>query len=146
MQLTILYTTERPSQLATSIRALRRVHSIWTELNWPEQVDPVTRLAHWSRAPASRLLYHSYWLAAVKLERLVLGYFSTKVAYFTHFVRLLGEDFIARFFVSMIYLLQIKSYFSKYLMRRTAYIHCLPSEKIIKLLPAILSGIAATTI
>jgi len=29
----------------------------WTELTWPEQVDPVTRRVHWSRASASRLYF-----------------------------------------------------------------------------------------
>ena len=33
------------------------VHSTWTELIWPEQVDPVTRRVHWSRAWTPRIYF-----------------------------------------------------------------------------------------
>jgi len=32
-------------------------HMDWNELNWREQVDPVTRRVHWSGASASRLYF-----------------------------------------------------------------------------------------
>ena len=32
-------------------------HINWTKLNWREQIDPVTRYVHWSRASASRLYF-----------------------------------------------------------------------------------------
>jgi len=33
------------------------VYSTWTELIWSEQVDPVTRRVHWSRASAPRIYF-----------------------------------------------------------------------------------------
>jgi len=38
------------------------VHSMQTELNWPEQVDPVTQGIHWSHVWASWPRPHTHWL------------------------------------------------------------------------------------
>jgi len=51
------------------------VHSTWTELNWPEHVNPVTRRVHWSRTLAPRLCFVLIGSSETKLNWTELNWF-----------------------------------------------------------------------